>query len=179
MNARPSIQPLLPRSEWSSHRNYPGQVLLFNAHQGFRRQSRDLIDAAESDGDHGRVGLHFTAWMGRMHSHERYEERKLYPYLERRHGLDPAPLQEGHEALHAAQARVREAVLGNDRRALVAALREHDRVLDEHLRLEEDMVIPRLLEMERAEFARYIDSSIDELLAEPGSAPPSGGPATL
>ena len=38
----------------------------------------------------------FRQWMYAMGNHERYEEGKLYPYLEARWGLSCESLREGH-----------------------------------------------------------------------------------
>lgn len=159
--------PRVPRAGWTSHRNYPGQVLLLGSHQAFRETSRRLIAAADDLRDPGHVGLPFSMWIAAMRSHERYEERKLYPYLESRYRVQLDELRTGHSDLHAAESDVRAALEGEGGPALVGALRAHDRVLDVHLRLEEDAVIPILLEMERDEFAHYVSSPIDTLLRGP------------
>ena len=110
-----------------------------------------------------------------MRSHERYEEVKLYPYLAKRFALSFDEAEAGHEALHEAHddvlgafraitERAAESILDHDREALVAALRHHDRVLGEHLDLEEELVVPPLLGMDPSEFQRLLSSSIHQLL---------------
>lgn len=163
-------EPRIPRSEWKQHPNYPGQVLLLNSHASFRRISNDLLRAARHGDDPGMIGLYFSTWIAGMRSHERYEESKLYPYLERHHAAALNPLREGHHALHDAEAGVRLALQGDGN--LHGALHRHDEVLDAHLELEEDTVIPLLLAMDRLEFARYLIEPIDRLLA---AAPTAGG----
>ena len=137
-------------------------MLLLGSHAGFRRISQNLIAAATDTEDRGAIGLYFGMWISAMRSHERYEEHKLYPYLERFHGAELQVLRDGHEELHAAEVAVRSALQGDGdlREALVA----HDDVLDRHLELEEDRVIPLLLEMDSAEFARYASQPIETLL---------------
>lgn len=180
----PHPPPRIPRSQWSSHRNYPDQLLLLGSHRNFRSISQRLIEAADEGVDARRIAWVFERWLMGMHSHEGYEERKLYPYLEARHGAALAHLREGHAQLRAAQVRVW-AALGRslglevegegvvepeetvEGETLAAALRVHDGILDAHLEAEEDAVIPLLLEMEGAEFERYVEQPIDALLSVP------------
>ena len=42
----------------------------------------------------------FAWWMKGMRGHERYEERKLYPFLARRYGVSFAALERAHRMLH-------------------------------------------------------------------------------
>lgn len=158
----PHPPPRIPRAQWSSHRNWPGQVLLLGSHENFRRISRQLIDAAEGDVDPGEIGLYFGMWISAMRSHEGYEEHKLYPYLERKHGASLQHLRDGHEALHEAERAVRDALQGEG--DLRRALEAHDAILVEHLEAEENAVIPPLLDMEPREFARYVSQPIERLL---------------
>ena len=44
------------------------------------------------------------------------------------------------------------------------ALARHDEILQEHLDLEEELVVPLLLALSPQEFGEYYDTSIDELL---------------
>lgn len=156
--------PTIPRSDWTNHRNYPGQVLLLRSHASFRDVSRRLIEACDESEDHGAIGLYYGMWISGMRSHEAYEEHKLYPYLERFHGLEVGPLEAGHQALHRAEKAVREALEG--RGDLRSALVTHDEVLSDHLEAEEDAVIPLLLEMDGREFSRFISQPIHRLLAD-------------
>lgn len=156
--------PRIPRDEWVDHPSYPGQVLLLRSHQSFLATSRALLDAARTGDDSGRVGLYFGMWISAMRSHEAYEERKLYPYLAHFHGLETAPLCEGHQALHRAESEVRRALGGET--DLHAALLEHDRILRAHLEMEENAVVPLLLEMPGDEFSRVISQPIERLLPQ-------------
>jgi hypothetical protein len=111
-----------------------------------------------------------------MRRHEAYEEHKLYPFLQRRWDVSFKAAEEGHHALHERHAAVIEAFArrrvssgegARDEREhpqLLQALRAHDRVLCEHLALEEDLVMPMLLELSPEEFDRYCNSSIATLL---------------
>ena len=105
----------------------------------------------------------FRRWMAAMGNHEAYEERKLYPFLEARWGVSMKPLQEGHEALAVRKAAVFDAFLGvlereggeAEQGRLRRALRAFGDTLRTHLDLEEETVIPLLLELSPKEFATY------------------------
>lgn len=132
------------------------------SHANFRRFSRRLIDALETPDGAEFVARAYPFWIRAMRSHEAYEERKLYPYLEKRWDVSMATASEGHEKLHALDEDVRHAF--GDPVALKAALVEHDKALVEHLEVEEDLVIPLLLELSPEEFAEYATRSIHQLL---------------
>ena len=135
----------LPRSTWDAHPNFPTQTLLLASHANFRRVSAHLIEHPEHS--------LYRRWIRAMRSHEHYEERKLYPFLERRWGVSFADAIEGHEALHRLEGDVLAAFASG--RGASEAMREHDEVLRAHLDLEEDLVIPMLLELRPEEFRRY------------------------
>jgi len=99
-----------------------------------------------------------------MRSHEHYEEAKLFPYLSRRCGQSFDAAEAGHQALHDAHDDVIAAFEDEIRIEAVAALEKHDRVLREHLDLEETLVIPLLLAMPREEFVAYSRKSPHELM---------------
>ena len=178
-SSAPSRDPLtLPREQWREHPNYPEQVLLMGSHENFRQVGRLLIEAAGSDGAeplYGPTAIRrlFEGLIGAMRNHEHYEEAKLYPYLTHRYGADLTSLRAGHERLHVAADAVRAALERCRERAAAAAedlrrtLREHQEVLVEHLREEEDVVIPMLLDLSRAEFVRYTTSPLSALVQAP------------
>ncbi len=159
--------PDIPRSAWREHPNYPSQVLLLGSHDNFRSASSALIAAAQKNADPASLLQYYRRWISGMRSHETYEERKLYPFLERRWGVSMRESQEGHQALHDAHDRVlfafsnlRSSAPGDAgaRTLLVLALKRHDEVLCEHLRVEEDAVIPLLLGLSPQEFDSYYRS---------------------
>jgi hypothetical protein len=152
----------LPRSAWPDHPSYPEQVLLLRSHQGFRAQSRSLIERADAGGRRPGIVASFSWWKAAMHSHEGYEESKLYPFLEHRWGLDCDGLTAGHRALAVADAAVR----ATDDAGLAQALEAHHAVLMDHLDAEERLVIPALLALDRQEFEDYCDHGLRWLLAE-------------
>lgn len=169
MNETPSrALPSVPRTAWEDHPKYPSQVLLLGSHRSFRRLSRTLAEAAAAGSDPGVIGLHYGMWMAGMRSHEAYEERKLYPYLEAHYPVRFDELRDGHEELHRIEAEVRSALAGDG--DLAGAFRRYDRALNDHLDLEEEAVIPLLLEMETDEFARFLESPIEVLLRRAASA---------
>lgn len=170
--------PHTPRDQWIAHPHYPSQILLLGSHESFRRVSERVIELAATGRDGAAAESLFLRWMAAMRSHEAYEEHKLYPFLARRFCVDTAPASRGHEALHQAEQQVhlgfqsaRAMPPGIPDQALVPALKAHRRLLDEHLQLEEEMVIPLLLALSPAEFGEYYDSSITQLLTRLGERP--------
>lgn len=171
MNTVAGAVPKIPREEWTSHPHFHTQALLLGSHSNFRRVSRYLVDKASRQEF---VGLHslFDRWIGAMRSHEAYEERKLYPYLEYRWGVSLDDARAGHDELHAQADSVVEAfrslarpadpadptevLLGN---SVLDALDAHDRTLDAHLEVEEEAVVPLLLALSPEEFDRYYRGS--------------------
>ncbi len=158
----------LPRSAWSQHPHWPTQTLLLRSHANFRRLSRHLIETTRDDERRQWIAVVYPQWIAAMRSHEAYEEHKLYPYLSRRWGLSFEEAQEGHQRLHQHDRTVREALRdlseGGSSDALRDALAEHDRVLREHLDLEELLVIPALLELTPREFDDYCTLRLPELM---------------
>lgn len=161
--------PHIPRSEWARHPRFPSQTLLLGSHRSFRRLARDVHRLSQLRRD--LAERRFRAWMYGMKSHERYEEAKLYPYLRHRWGVSMQALTEGHVALDRAKVAVFDA-FGAARAGspgadalLRRALERHSTVLDAHLELEEDTVIPLLLELRPDEFADYSMLPIETLLA--------------
>ena len=158
----------LPREQWTAHPRYPQQVLLLGAHRQFRHLSRRLAQRAARGGDTTAIRRLFEPWKHMMtHGHERYEEHKLYPYLEARWGISCDALRAGHADLHACDAAVRAALdsSGSDASpALAAALQAHDDALSAHLDQEEAVVIPALLALSPEEFEAYSRSDIRTLL---------------
>ncbi|MEM9456616.1 MAG: hemerythrin domain-containing protein [Myxococcota bacterium] len=160
----------IPRSAWSSHPHWPTQTLLLGSHDSFRQISRQLITQTAADDHVDWVALVYPQWIWGMRRHEAYEEHKLYPYLTRRWGIDFDHARQGHQQLHEADDAVRRALeqwnRDGHRSALLAALQEHDRVLDEHLEHEETRVIPALLELTPQQFEDYRSRSLPELMRQ-------------
>ena len=154
------VLPQIPREDWQSHPRFRTQALLLGSHANFRRVSRFLIDHAVREQF---AGLHslFDRWIAAMRSHEAYEERKLYPYLEYRWGVSLDEARGGHA----------DPAVGNEsahENRVLHALRAHDRTLGAHLDVEEDAVVPLLLALDPEEFDRYYHSPISMLIpAEP------------
>lgn len=149
--------PTLARERWTSHPNYPAHVLLLGSHHNFRRINRFLVEQTGRPESLLRpLRQLYTRWISAMRSHERYEEYKLYPYLTRRWGASFAAAEAGHAALHQAYDQVIEAFDAEARPTVVDALTHHEAVLRDHLALEEELVIPRLLALEPAEFDAFV-----------------------
>lgn len=145
----------IKREQWENHKNYPSQVLLLGSHENFRRISRVLVDRAQQFGYEAGIESLYRRWKSAMGGHEYYEENKLYPYLAKRWGVSFEDAQAGHEALRTRDRDVQAAFLeASSSTSLVEALLGHHEVLIEHLRYEEDLVIPLLLELSGDEFSR-------------------------
>jgi len=158
------VAPLqLPRAEWSTHPNYPRQVLLLGSHRNFRAMGRLLIDRASGGQGRASTLAAFSWWKSAMGGHEHYEEHKLYPFLEHRWGLDCTLLRDGHTALSTADAQVRQA---QGTPALVSALEAHHSVLLQHLDEEEQLVVPALLALAPWEFDAYTSQSLWRTMLE-------------
>ncbi|MEM7135273.1 MAG: hemerythrin domain-containing protein [Myxococcota bacterium] len=171
----PRATEYLDRTRWQSHPRYPAQTLLLGSHTNFVSINARLIGEAKTVEDPAALEWRYVRWIEAMRSHERYEEYKLYPYLARRWGVSFAGAQEGHRTLHDKHNEVMAAFRGlNDpdrdpttaRAKLVDALAAHHEALVDHLRVEEDAVIPLLLDLIPEEFQHYYHSSIQTLLAE-------------
>lgn len=154
----------IPRERWAEHPHYPSQVLLLGSHQSFRKNSKTLV-AAGSLSLTAKQQL-FEQWQRSMRSHERYEESKLYPFLRRRFGVSTTSLEHGHEVLHTIEADLRNAHDAQQEGRWNASMGRYDVVLHEHLRDEEDLVIPCLLALSPREFSRYYHGSTWELLSD-------------
>lgn len=167
----------IPRQQWEQHPHFNTQTLLLGSHDNFRQINALLIQWCDEGVDASRIGGLYVRWISAMRSHESYEEHKLYRYLSHRWGVDFAVATAGHQALHDADHDVRAALVAAMRAehdqpepaitpppSLRAALEHHDRVLCDHLLLEEDMVIPLLLELSPTEFQRYASSPIEQLV---------------
>ncbi|MDH3817974.1 MAG: hemerythrin domain-containing protein [Myxococcales bacterium] len=173
MNAVAVAVPSIPREDWTAHPRFRTQALLLGSHSNFRRVSRYLVDQAAREEF---VGLHslFDRWIAAMRSHEAYEERKLYPYLEYRWRVSLDEARTGHSELHARADEVAEAFRSLARPAdstesptdnpVLRALQAHDRTLDDHLNVEEEAVVPLLLALDPEEFNRYYRSPLSMLI---------------
>lgn len=176
MNAVAVAVPNIPREDWTAHPRFRTQALLLGSHANFRRVSRYLVDQAAREEF---VGLHslFDRWIAAMRSHEAYEERKLYPYLEYRWRVSLDEARTGHSELHARADEVAEAFRSLARPAdpadstksftdnpVLRALQAHDRTLDDHLNVEEEAVVPLLLALDPEEFNRYYRSPLSMLI---------------
>jgi len=166
----------VPRERWAEHPRYPSQTLLLGSHRNFREISRALVAASLSDTPPRspasaasaldvRQRL-FDQWQSAMRSHEAYEEHKLYPFLRHRFGVETGSLEAGHQTLHVIAGELRGASREGDDARWSARIRRYDVLLHEHLRDEEDLVIPCLLALEPREFVAYYHGTLPQLLAD-------------
>ena len=154
----------LPRHAWPDHPNYPGNLLLLQSHEHFRKLSAGLLARAEAGGDQRPIVGVFGYWKAAMRNHEAYEEHKLYPYLAHRFGIDPASMEAGHEELAVEDERVRN-VAGQPSDVFATVLRRHHEALLDHLDHEESIVIPALLALSPSAFDEYRRHDLAWLLA--------------
>ena len=162
----------MTRDEWRLHPRFPAQVLLLGSHENFRRVSTYLLQEAQSGRPYAPLESLFRRWISAMRGHEAYEEHKLYPFLERRWDVSFESAEAGHVELHKCYDAVIEAFargrgdaeLEDEQAMLIQALEAHDRVLHEHLELEENLVVPLLLELSPEEFEFFCNSPIATLL---------------
>lgn len=186
--------PLLAREHWPAHPRFPQQTLLLDAHEAFRKRAVWILDRVVAIAPAGTAALNrrqrwrlrmaddFAWWMKGMRGHERYEERRLYPYLARRYGYSFAGLEAAHRALHERERAVIEAFAallpgapdeGERHAALLATLRAYEDALHVHLAAEEDLIIPMLLALEPSEFTAFRSGA-----AEPAALAPATEPST-
>lgn len=186
--------PLLAREHWPAHPRFPQQTLLLDAHEAFRKRAVWILDRVVAIEPAGTAALHrrqrwrlrmaddFAWWMKGMRGHERYEERKLYPFLARRYGYSFAALEAAHRALHERERAVIEAfsalVPGAPDEAprhaeLLTALRAYEDALGVHLAAEEDLIIPMLLALDPAEFTAFRSGAAEPPALTPATAPPA------
>ncbi|MBT8493948.1 MAG: hemerythrin domain-containing protein [Deltaproteobacteria bacterium] len=174
---KPTSSPWWPRSEWPEHPQFPAQTVLLESHRTFRRIAVHLLERLHDITELPeltmkrrarllyKLGLTFDDWQSAMRSHERYEERRLYPLLERLYGANLGHLEVHHRALHQGAdavrlevARAREAAQAPEAEpgwpALESALLGYRAQLQGHLQAEENAVIPLVLELPRAEFTQ-------------------------
>lgn len=168
--------PLLAREDWAAHPRFPQQTLLLDSHAYFRNRAVWILDRVVAIEPAGaavlsrrqrwcrRMAGDFASWMRGMRGHERYEERKLYPFLARRYGHSFAEMEAAHRGLHEREQVVIDAfaalVAGAPDEAarhgaLLAALRAYESALHVHLAAEEDLIIPMLLALEPSEFHAF------------------------
>lgn len=164
------LPPRIPREAWSVHPHFPTQTLLLGAHRSFREVSEVLIRAAREGKPRDLIQDLYQHWIGAMRGHEGYEEDKLYPYLSRRWQLSFEAAEAGHHALHEAHDEVLNAFALHEKSGIVEALERHHEVLEAHLELEEELVIPALLGLSPEEFTRYYNSDLGTLLRDMDTA---------
>lgn len=188
--------PLLAREDWPAHPRFPQQILLLDSHEYFRKRAVWILDrvvAIEPGGAGGavlnrrqrwcrRMAGDFASWMMGMRGHERYEERKLYPFLARRYGHSFAEMEAAHRGLHEREQTVLDAfaalVAGAPDEAarhgeLLAALRAYESALHVHLAAEEDVIIPMLLALDPSEFTAFRAGAAEPPPVAPAADPPA------
>lgn len=186
--------PLLAREDWPAHPRFPQQTLLLDSHASFRKRAVWILDRVVAIEPNGTAALHrrqrwcqrmaddFAWWMKGMRGHERYEERRLYPFLAGRYGYSFAALEAAHRGLHERERAVMEAfaalVAGAVDEALrhadlVTALRAYEAALHVHLAAEEDVIIPMLLALEPSEFTAFRSGAAEPPALAPAAEPPA------
>jgi Hemerythrin HHE cation binding domain len=187
--------PALAREDWATHPRFPAQTLLLDAHESFRKRAvwiRERVQAIDPSRPAGvlhrrrRWRLHmaddFAWWMKGMRGHERYEERRLYPFLARRYGVSFAALEQAHRMLHEYEQAVTDGFAAlapgaadeaERHAALMAALCAYEDVLRVHLATEEDLIIPMLLALEPSEFDAFRSGAAEPPALDPAFDAPA------
>lgn len=173
----------LNRSPWVDHPRYTRQVLLVDSHDSFlawMQAFRDRLAQLEDGGGLSerqrsrliaRLPDQFTDWQRSMACHERYEERKLYPFLERRFAVSTAALALDHAALHLRADQCVDALSLISRETpapanfahAYAAFGSYAESLHTHLHNEEALVIPLLLDLCPADFQAYATAGAEDI----------------
>ena len=126
---------------WRAHPNIGGPAsVLLAIHDRFRRAAAHLLTLEHPD----QIARAFAPLAHVLHHHHHAEEMMLFPFVERHTGVTPTRLVSDHAALTSAIAAV-EAAPTND---IVARF---ERVLCDHLALEELQTVPVLLSLEPEE----------------------------
>ncbi len=153
--------PRFSRDAWSKHPNFPNHLLLLGSHKNFLSisatlvtRARHLVDNPTSDWRRDTANL-FTWWQSGMLNHEHYEEQKLYPFLSQHYRVSLGALLGDHGELDDLRTVVTQALDIQDAPAILHAFTAFDTTLVRHLREEEELVIPMLLDLEPAEFRDY------------------------
>lgn len=167
---------MIARSAWRDHPRFDERALLLQAHDSFRNYVRYIAGGVEAVATErggarrrrrllARLGAHYADLQWSISVHERFEERKLYPFLETSFDVSLAWLREEHDELRLVDELVQGALAhashaGDDeleqtRLELLRALAAYSVVLDAHLVAEEDALIPLLLSMDADAFAKY------------------------
>jgi hypothetical protein len=189
--------PALAREAWAAHPRFPAQTLLLDAHESFRKRAVWIRQRVQAIAPVGlappaafdrrqrwrlRMADDFAWWMKGMRGHERYEERKLYPFLARRYGVSFAALEQAHRLLHEHEQAVADSFAAlvpgaADEPArhaeLLVALCAYEDALRVHLATEEESIIPMLLALEPSEFDAFRSGAAEP----PALAPAPDAPA--
>jgi hypothetical protein len=184
--------PLLARERWPAHPRFPQQTLLLDSHEAFRKRAVWILDRVVAIEPAGVAALHrrqrwrlrmaddFAWWMKGMRGHERYEERRLYPFLARRYGCSFTGLEAAHRDLHERERAVIDAFAalvpgaldeGERHAELVTALRAYEGALRVHLAAEEDLIIPMLLALDPSEFTAFRSGAAEPPALAPATEP--------
>lgn len=193
--------PALAREDWPAHPRFPAQTLLLEAHESFRKRAvwiRERVEAIAPSGPirssgpavlnrrqrwRLRMADDFAWWMKGMRGHERYEERRLYPFLARRYGYLFAALEQAHRMLHEQERAVTDSFAalvpgaGDEpvrHAALMAALCAYEDALRAHLAAEEELIIPMLLALEPAELDGFRSGAAEPPTFAPAPDTPAG-----
>ena len=165
------------RESWVQHPRFPEQALLLESHDGFLAALEQFQERLESVAKGtglktrqvkrfaNRLESEFRDFQWTMNCHERYEENKLYPYLDQRFGSNCKQLGEQHTDLHElgeqCEQALEKAARGFDEtgsldlEAAQAIVRDFAVRLEGHLENEERLIIPLLLSMTPEEFRSY------------------------
>jgi hypothetical protein len=165
----------LPR-EWTEHPAFGQRAVLIESHRYLSRLGAWLIEQLDKVGSEvtglarqrrilGKIGRSFADLLWGLSSHSRYEEQRLFPFLEACHlSLSFERFDEAHRQLEEVAATVQRcfaAVTQARSEGAVEAMRSQTRdalagfcaLLNEHFIAEEQRVIPLVLELSDEDFS--------------------------
>eukprot|EP01084_Bolivina_argentea_P274100 467094_1 len=168
----------IDRKDWTKHESFTTQTLLIRSHRNFRSSSQrcvQFIFEALKSNKNTKKQLQsiktarnmYYSLMSSLQSHSRYEENKLFKYLEIKYNVNLSLLLEDHNTIHQLEEKCKSTL--NDiiycgqitkellLKCLICFL-EFDDVFTRHLGEEESIVIPMLMELTYKEYVIYYNA---------------------
>ena len=168
----------IERKDWNKHKAFDTQTLLIRGHRNFRQSSQRCVklisDVLKSNKNNKKTlqlirmaqNIYYSL-MNALHSHSRYEENKLFKYLERKYNVDLELLLEDHDLIDRMEEICKSSL--NDiitagsttKESVLKALKyfiKFDDNFTRHLGEEESIVIPMLLELTYKQYVQYYNA---------------------
>ena len=168
----------IKRKDWTKHKAFDSQTLLIRGHRNFRQSSKrcvELIVSVLKSNKNNKKSLQsirtvqniYYSLMSSLHSHSRYEENKLFKYLEKKYNVDLSLLLEDHQLIETMEETCKSSLnhiissKSASKELVLKALRhfiKFDNNFVRHLGEEESIVIPMLLELTYKEYVKYYNA---------------------